>query len=149
MCPKFLKSLHTVVKVLHIISIYVSLSSKLTTGKNNPPLRSLSGIVEVKSVLSIKYWGVNMFLVLKGILTYYELKCIYCKLFFLYISKEVTVCAARVVQKSKKFKFYFVSSESWLDFLCRFQKYNFFCNWRSSSLPSFHFKFGTFGASGG
>ena len=47
----------------------------------------------------------------------------------------------RVVQKSKKFLSSFVMSESWMDFLCRFQKYKFFCNRMSSSLPTFKFKF--------
>ena len=45
-----------------------------------------------------------------------------------------------VAQKSKKFLSYYVSSKSWMDFLCRFQKYKFFYNRMSSSLPSFQFK---------
>ena len=43
----------------------------------------------------------------------------------------------RVVQKSKKFLFNFISSESWMHFLCRFQKYEIFYNRMSSSFPSF------------
>ena len=40
-------------------------------------------------------------------------------------------------KKSKKFPSNFVSSESWMHFLCRFQKYKFFHKRMASSLPSF------------
>ena len=77
------------------------------------------------SILYLKLWNLNVFNIF-SIKQHLTSSCLVDKL-----------CINRVVQKSKKFLSNYVSSESWMHFLCRFQKYKFFYNRMSSSLPSF------------